>query len=149
MMLPITLVVLGDPKGQPRPKAFCRGGRASVYDPGTAEGWKSQIAVAAKEQGVAGLMLDMPLRVDITCYFRRPKSHYRTGKNSHILRENAPKWNASKPDRDNLDKAICDALTNLGVWRDDAQVVDGHAPRKRFSDGAPRTLIIISLPHEQ
>jgi hypothetical protein len=144
MMEPITLTVLGDPKGQPRPKAFSRGGHARVYDPGTAEGWKSQIAVAAKEIGAVGLMLDTPLKVDITCYFRRPKSHYRTGKNAHLLRNNAPKWNSSKPDRDNLDKAICDALTHLGVWRDDAQVVDGHAPRKLFSDGAPRTVITIS-----
>jgi len=30
----------GAPKGQPRPRAFSREGKASVYDPGTAEGLK-------------------------------------------------------------------------------------------------------------
>ena len=38
MTTPISFTVLGDPKGQPRPKAFSRGGHAAVYDPGTAEG---------------------------------------------------------------------------------------------------------------
>lgn len=31
----------------------------------------------------------------------------------------------SKPDLDNLAKAVLDVLTQLGVWRDDAQVVSG------------------------
>lgn len=44
--------VYGVPKGQPRPKAFARnfGGKwqARVYDPGTAESFKSAIAAAAQ-----------------------------------------------------------------------------------------------------
>ena len=43
------LEVNGDPKPQPRPKAFKRGKHAAVYDPGTAEGWKGSIALAARE----------------------------------------------------------------------------------------------------
>jgi Holliday junction resolvase RusA-like endonuclease len=143
MMEPITLTVLGDPKGQPRPKAFSRGGHARVYDPGTAEGWKSQIAVAAKESGAVGLMLDTPLKVEIHAYFKRPKSHYRSGKNSKMLKEAAPAFHTGKPDFDNLGKAACDALTHLGVWGDDAQIVDGKVT-KRYSIGAARTIITIT-----
>lgn len=45
----ITFFIHGDPKPQPRPRAFARrmGAKfvARVYDAGTAEGWKSQIAM--------------------------------------------------------------------------------------------------------
>jgi len=58
-----------------------------------------------------------PLRVSITIYFPRPKSHFKTGRNANIMRDNAPVWHTSKPDRDNCDKAIMDALTNLGFGR--------------------------------
>jgi len=139
----IILTVYGDPKGQPRPKAFSRGGHAAVYDPGTAEGWKSQIAIAVKESGAVGLMLDMPLRVSIQAHFKRPKSHFRTGKNAHLVKDSAPGFNTSKPDFDNIGKAACDALTHLGVWKDDAQVVDGRV-MKKFTDGAAVTIITIT-----
>ena len=142
-MTPITLVVLGDPKGQPRPKAVSFRGHARVYDPGTSKDFKSAVVDAVREAGMLGLMLDTPLRVDIECFFRRPKGHYGSGKNSKTLKPAAPKWNTSKPDRDNIEKAIFDALTNAGFWRDDSIVVDGKAPMKKFSDGAPRTIITI------
>ncbi|MCH7474591.1 MAG: RusA family crossover junction endodeoxyribonuclease, partial [Gemmatimonadetes bacterium] len=44
----IQFFVEGDPKPQPRPRAFSIGGTARVYDPHTAEGWKSAIADAAR-----------------------------------------------------------------------------------------------------
>ena len=140
-MDPITLIVLGDPKGQPRPKAFLRGGHASVYDPGTAEGWKSSIAVSCKEAGVVGAMITSPLSISIHCYFKRPKGHFGTGKKEHVKKSSAPYWHTSKPDFDNVAKAACDALTHLGVWKDDAQVVQAHVT-KRYSDGAARTVIM-------
>ena len=35
----------------------------------------------------------------------------------------APKWHTSKPDLDNLVKAVKDAITQIGViWADDSQV---------------------------
>jgi hypothetical protein len=34
---------------------------ARVYEAGTAEGWKSAIATAAKEAGLAGLILEAPI----------------------------------------------------------------------------------------
>jgi Holliday junction resolvase RusA-like endonuclease len=142
-MEPITLVALGDPKGQPRPKAVSVGGHARVYDPGTSKDFKACIVDAVREAGKVGLMLDVPLCVDIECFFRRPKGHYGSGKNSKTIKPSAPIWNTSKPDRDNIEKAIFDALTNIGFWRDDSIVVDGKAPVKKFSDGAPRTVIKI------
>lgn len=142
MREPILLKVWGDPKGQPRPKAFSRGGIAKVYDPGTAEGWKGQIALAVKEAGVNGIMLDTPVILTITACFARPKGHFHTGKKAGVVKPSAPTYHTSKPDFDNVAKAACDALTQLGIWRDDSLVVDARV-EKLYSNEAAFTLILI------
>jgi Holliday junction resolvase RusA-like endonuclease len=136
-MSSITFQVNGDPKAQPRPRAFARnmgGGKfvARVFEAGTAEGWKSLIAIAAKVHRPASPLFGAVL-VNATFCFRRPKSHFRTGKNAHDLRPDAPMWHTGKPDRDNLEKALLDALTQVGgFWSDDCQVCDGTV-RKMYS----------------
>src|SRR4029077_12784124 len=50
-------VVIGDPKGQPRPRAFAKKIGintyvARVYDAASAEAWKSAIALSAREAGL-------------------------------------------------------------------------------------------------
>lgn len=125
----ITIVVNGQPKGQPRPRAFSFRGSARMYDPGTAEGWKSCIAAAWHPLKAKHERIDGPVAVGLDFTFNRPKSHYlKSG-----LRPNAPRWMAGKPDFDNLAKAVCDCLTQIGVWRDDAQVVCSHIT-KRYSE---------------
>src|SRR5690349_17542714 len=122
---------VGDPKGQPRPRAFVRGGKAAVFDPATAEGWKS--AVATTCQSLEGRGLDAALMVSLTFYMPRPKSHF--GARGLLSRFLASLF-TRKPDADNLAKAVMDALTAIGVWRDDDQVTD-LIVRKRFA--APGT----------
>ena len=118
MSLEIRFCAIGDPKGQPRPRAFHRGGHASVYDPGTAEEWKSCVAIAAKPY-LPAKPWECPVSMEVTFYFKRPKSHFR--KNGD-LRDGSPIWMTKKPDVDNAAKAILDALTILGMWTDDDQV---------------------------
>lgn len=127
--------VTGEPKAQPRPKAFARkfgngAIMARVYTPGTAEEWKSQIAVAARDF-VPMPPLQGPLRVDIEFRFSRPKAHFLT----RGLRDNAPTYHFSRPDRDNLEKAVLDALTTIGMWDDDAQVCCGEIVKRYCNDG--------------
>jgi Holliday junction resolvase RusA-like endonuclease len=129
-MINISFDVYGIPKAQPRPRAFARkmGNKyvARVFEAGTAEEWKSLIAAAAKPHTPPTPILG-PVCVDLTFFFPRPKSHFRTGKNAGALRDDAPLWHTGKPDRDNLEKAVLDALTQLGgFWRDDSQVCDGR-----------------------
>jgi len=110
----------GMPKGQPRPRAFSRGGRAAVYDPGTAEGWKSAVAVACAE--LEGAAIFAPLSVMLTFYMPRPKGHYRT--NGQLKPASPVFMHTGKPDADNLAKAVLDALTNIRAWQDDDQVCE-------------------------
>lgn len=122
------------PRAQPRPRATKRGDRASVYDPGSADGFKRAVQVAAIEQGPKQ-PLDLPLIVEIIYYMPRPKSHFGTGKNSGVLKETAPISCGKKPDLDNLNKASFDALNDIDFWRDDALVVEMWAAKRYCGKG--------------
>lgn len=126
----ISFAVSGLPKGQPRPRAFAFKGKARVFDPGTAEEWKSRIAEAARPH-LPGEPLAGPVALEVAFSFPRPKKHFvKAG-----LRPGAPTWFCSKPDADNAAKAVMDALTQLGLWHDDAQVVS-LIVRKAFGAAA-------------
>lgn len=121
----LSVYVPGTPKGQPRPRAFSRGGHARVYDPGTAEGWKGEIASALRSW--AGARFLGALRVVLHFDMPRPAGHFRASG------EFRPAFvglaHTQKPDLDNLAKAVLDCLTAIGVWGDDAQVVTLEASR--------------------
>lgn len=128
----ISVFVPGLPVAQPRSRAVSFGGHARMYNPGTANQWKACVIHAL--QGHAGTFpKDIPLRCDITFYLPRPAGHYGSGKNTGKLKVNAPTRPTGKPDRDNLDKAVCDAITAACVWHDDSQVTDGRI-RKRYNE---------------
>lgn len=146
----ISFTVRGEPKAQPRPRAFARkmGDKfvARVFESGTAEEWKSLVAYEAR-QCAPSTPLSGPVRVDITFVFSRPRHHYIANKPERGLRHNAPYWHTKRPDRDNLDKAILDALTQLGLyWRDDDQVCCGEL-QKLFGEtpGAVITITQVAL----
>jgi Holliday junction resolvase RusA-like endonuclease len=107
--------VQGIPKGQPRPRAAFFRGKARVYDPGTAEGWKAAIQLAAKPF-LPAVPLDCPLRLTVALFFPRP---------GRLLTRKSPDGqipHTAKPDADNALKAVMDCLTGIGMWRDDALV---------------------------
>lgn len=118
----ISFYVVGCPKSQPRPRAFAfkKGEKTQVrmYDPGSAEFWKSQIAEAAREAGLE--KFEGPVGITLFFSFPRPKGHFR--KDGHV-KDSAPKHHTQRGDVDNLAKAVYDALTTLGAWDDDAQIV--------------------------
>lgn len=115
--------VRGIPKAQPRARAFSfkgQGGKymARMYDAGTAEAWKSDVAAAFRDV-LPAEPYDCPIRVDVDFFLPRPA---RLKRKKDLDR---PIPMTSKPDRDNLDKAPLDALTRLGLWTDDCLVFAG------------------------
>ena len=140
----IRFTVQGTPKPQPRPRAFVNKatGRARVYEEGTAEHWKSQVAEAARphlpQEPIVGA-----IEMDVVFELPRPQRLMR--KRDTFLR--IP--HIKKPDTDNLIKAVKDALTDIGMWRDDSQVYDERARKfyhsKYRTPGATITITLADL----
>jgi len=118
MSLSIEFVAYGTPKGQPRVRAFVRGKHAGVYDPGTADNWKSTVRLAAKEAW-DGRQFKGAVRLTVLAHLPRPAVHIRS---NGTPKDWAPFYHTGKPDCDNIAKAIMDALTTIGIWEDDTQV---------------------------
>lgn len=73
-----------------------------------------------------------PVTVTLVFTQHRPSSHYRSGRNSRLLKDSAPWYPASAPDIDKLTRAVLDSMTGI-VFVDDGQVVDLRVS-KRFAD---------------
>ena len=131
--------VRGTPKAQPRAKATMRGKHASVYDPGTAEGWKNCVVRDARPYR-PDEPIEQPVSLSLVFLMPRPK---------RLMRKRDPRGvlpHASKPDRDNLEKAVLDALTQDGWFRDDCQVCGGSV-EKLYHDkaGVPGCYIMVKV----
>jgi Holliday junction resolvase RusA-like endonuclease len=84
----------------------------------------------------AGFPLDGALLVEFAFTFARPKGHYRTGGNAHLLRDSAPAYPTVYPDLSKLIRSTEDACTDAGVWADDARIVRYRDPRKVYAGSA-------------
>ncbi len=94
--------------------------------------WREAVKHAALEViGDDWTLLDGPLLVSMVFTFARPKGHFRTGRNAHLLRDAAPWWPHGKPDLSKLARSTEDALTQI-VWSDDSRVVEYECLAKRY-----------------
>ena len=134
--------VLGTPAGQGS-KAFkgIHGGKAIMVESSKKlQPWRDAVLAAAL-QAMNGIPSEPLFRgavaVHATFYFARPKAHFRTGRNCHLLRDGAPRfYQSTKPDIDKVLRATFDALTSAGVWVDDARVAE-EISRKLYADTRP------------
>lgn len=115
--------------GTPAPQGSKRhvGNGVMIESSKAVKPWREAVKWAALEvlervPGVTWEPLAGPVRVTATFAFQRPKSHYRTGKNAHLLRADAPTLHAQTPDLDKIVRSTLDALVFAGVMRDDKQV---------------------------
>ena len=66
--------------------------------------------------------MDCAIGLKVIFCFRRPQSHFGTGKNAGRLKDSAPRYHTKRPDLDNLVKFVEDALQGV-FFVDDKQVV--------------------------
>jgi len=99
--------------------------------------WREAVKTAALEAkgGMAWELITGPIELHVNFHFPRPKSHYGTGRNAATLKPTAPLFVAKAPDLSKLIRSTEDALTEAGVWRDDAQVVLVRAEKYYNSHG--------------
>ena len=67
--------------------------------------------------------MSKPIKCTLHFFCSRPKNHYKTGKNAHILKDTAPKYNTNNKDLDNMVKFVLDAL-NDKLYTDDCLVIE-------------------------
>ena len=103
--------------------------------------WREAVKWAALEVLGGASPFVGPLDVEATFYLPRPRSHYRTGKNAHELRDGAPSYVSKRPDLDKILRSTFDALGEAGVWLDDAQVAVLTAV-KCYADRRPPGAVI-------
>lgn len=99
--------------------------------------WRSQVAQAAYLEMVGKKPMMGPLSVRFEFTLPRPKSHYLTGKNKHILKKYTPSYHIVKPDLTKLIRAAEDACTGI-IWRDDCQIARQEGV-KYYQHSFPRT----------
>lgn len=123
----LSFTVYGIPQPQGSTKAFIpKGWRRAVItsDNRRLRPWRQCVVdEALKHTNGRASERDLAFAVSVEFYMLRPKS--------------APKRVACPtkiPDVDKLLRAILDALTTAGAWRDDSQVVDVRG-RKRYAGG--------------
>jgi len=140
----VKFFIFGIPQPGGSKRAFVIGKRAVVTDANAkAKPWKQQVAAVAAAHMAGKPMLEGPLHLHMTFMFPRPKSHYRTGKNAHLLKDDIPFHHTVRPDTTKLIRAAEDALTGI-VWRDDSQVAEQYAEKIYVSDGHPGVHIRIT-----
>ncbi len=129
-----------DVAGTPAPQGSKRhvGNGIMVESSKRVKPWRQDVKYAALEaaRGDGHFPRGVGVRVTVTFYLPRPKHHWRTGRNAHLLRDAAPACPVGKPDVDKLLRSTMDALGEAGCWVDDCQVVD-VAATKAWADGRP------------
>ena len=125
-MSTLAFTITGEPKGQPRPRAFARRMGAihvaRFYDSDVADEWKRAVMIVVRDAATVHkwpLTLG-PVSISMCFSMPRPKSH----SGAKGLKPSAPVHHSGKPDADNLAKLVMDQITKSGkIWRDDSQVV--------------------------
>lgn len=131
MKLTVTVAATPGPQGS---KRHVGNGRM-IESSAKVKPWREAVIIAAgAEMSRTGwVQLAGPVTVGITFYLARPKSHYGTGRNAGVLRKSAPEFPGVKPDIDKLVRSTFDAITTVGAWHDDAQVVDTFLSKRYAS----------------
>lgn len=144
----LTFRVPAVPVGQPRARASSFRGRVRVHEvtqiknsdgsrkPHPIVAFKATVRMAAAEVH-RGAPLAGPLRCDLEFVLPRPKALFWKTKPMPRVPH------VAKPDRDNLDKAVMDALKGL-VWLDDCQVCDGRI-QKWIAAGDEQPHVVVTI----
>ena len=113
----IKFTIPGKPKALKRHRSTRKG---RMYDPSAKDKHQMwlQIAKYKPKHPLAG---DIMLKAIF--YMPRPKSHYRTGKYKHVLKEGVPEYHRFTPDLDNLVKFLMDTVQGKNrMVIDDSQI---------------------------
>lgn len=131
----------GLPKGKGRPR-FTRSGH--TYTPGTTRKYEALVTARAKEAMIGKRKIEKPnaVRVDILAIFPVPSSWSKKRRTAALQ---GVEHHVSKPDLDNVQKAILDGMNGI-VFEDDSQVIDSRT-RKAYGPEPGVKVFIDEVKH--
>jgi Holliday junction resolvase RusA-like endonuclease len=129
-------------RGRPGPQGSKKhvGGGRMVEMSKKVKPWRADVVEAAIEARAGAATLDCALAIEMVFTATRPKSHYRTGRNAHLLRDGAPIQPTSPPDLSKLARSTEDALETAGVFRNDALIAEYRRLAKVWANEDPDAL---------
>lgn len=141
-----SFIYMGVPKAQGRARfknIRTKSGKSIniAYDPKDSAQYKSDLAVQILAQNPKFIPANVPVILKLVIILPRPKTHYNTKGN--IKDSFKDLKHTSKPDLDNLEKAVKDAMKGI-VWHDDSQVY--KVDKEKLYTGeqqSPRALITV------
>jgi Holliday junction resolvase RusA-like endonuclease len=107
-----SIFVEGKPRPQPRPR---KGRYGNFYNPPTADSWKETIQIA--------FLMNRKPQITGPVYLKIHFSFHKAGLHGKTVPHTV------KPDKDNLEKAVMDAITGIQIWKDDCQVYGGNTEK--------------------
>lgn len=139
----VVFEIRGQPMGKERPKFARMGGFVRAYTPKKTKDYEELVKKEYEEQ--CGYEFgDKPLSILIKAFFEVPKSYSFKKKYACLSGEIRP---TTKPDTDNIAKAILDGLTQSCCFQDDKQVVDLYV--EKYYSIEPRVRVIIEEVNEE
>ena len=136
----IQIIVPGQPQGKGRARFARQGKFVRAFTPEKTVAYEGLIALAGQKVMEGRNLMDGPVYLTVEAIFAFPKSGW-----SQKKRASRPiHWHVSKPDNDNIIKAVADGLNGI-VWKDDSQVA--LAKGSKFYGDVPRLIITVeALP---
>lgn len=116
----VRFFVPGKPQGKGRPRAVARGKFVRMYTPEKTASYESTVALAASQAMGSRAPIVGPVSVVMGIALPVPASWSKRKQASALDGIVLP---TTKPDADNVVKAVFDAINGV-VWGDDTQVVD-------------------------
>lgn len=124
----IRFTVPGQPQGKGRPRVGTIGAHARMFTPAKTLAYEGFIALQAQIAMAGHDLVEGPVEVRMFIALKVPASWSQKKQRQALEGLVLP---TTKPDKDNVIKAVFDALNGV-VWKDDVQVVD-LVSKKRYS----------------
>lgn len=136
----VKFTIPGPPKAKGRPVFSRRGNFVNVRTPEQTVLYENLIKLEYTRQvGDHKFEEGIPLDCRILAYFPIPKS---TSKKKRVGMLDGTARPTKKPDNDNIEKVVKDALNGI-AFHDDSQIVDNQT--RKFYSEQPRTVVTISV----
>lgn len=119
-MKPITFTVPGQPYGKGRPRVGTIHGRARMFTPEKTVSYENKVAFVAQQAMAGAALIEGAVDVSLFIVCQIPASW---SKKKQAAATAGAVYPTTKPDIDNIEKIIYDAINGV-VWKDDVQVVD-------------------------